>query len=367
MTSVLIATAVACAVTTVLTVLLLVAEKFLVNYGICTIDINKGSRKLEVPGGESVLASLKSEGIFIPSACGGRGTCGYCKCRIVDGGGPLLPTETPLLTTDEKDSGVRIGCQVKVRNDLVIEIPEELFNIKEYQGRVERITDMTHDIKELRIRLEEPSTIEFHAGQYIQLESPPYPGQNESVYRAYSMSSRPDENDAIETIIRLVPGGICTTWVFNHLKEGDEVKFNGPYGEFRLSDTDREMAWIAGGSGMAPFWSMVRHMKENNIARKCTYFFGAVQKRDLFLVDELSQLADELDWFSFVPALSKPAEDDDWRGETGLITEVVARHIPDGSNMEAYLCGSPGMIDAAIKVLQEKNITDDRIFYDKFA
>ncbi|KKM70604.1 hypothetical protein LCGC14_1439110, partial [marine sediment metagenome] len=161
-------------------------------------------------------------------------------------------------------------------------------------------------------------------------------------------------------------GGICTTGVFTKLAEGDQVTFNGPYGDFRLSDSDREMIWVAGGSGMAPFWSIVRYMAEHDIRRKCTYFFGAVAKRDLFLVDELQVLADRHDWFDFVPALSAPGPEDQWNGETGLITEVVGRHLADGSEMEAYLCGSPGMIHAARDVLLAKNVAPDRVFFDEF-
>jgi Na+-transporting NADH:ubiquinone oxidoreductase subunit F len=366
-TSILLAAAAACGVMTALAALLLVAERVLVNYGTCVIDVNKGARRLEVTGGESLLASLKGEGIFVPSACGGRGTCAYCKLRIGAGGGPLAPTEAPLLTDEEIADGVRISCQVKVRNDLAIEIPEALFAIREYRGVVEGIRDLTHDIKQLRLRLVAPERIDFAAGQYIQLETPVYGDLAEPVYRAYSMSSPPDEPGAIELIIRRVPDGICTTWVFTLLAEGDEVTFNGPYGEFRLTDTDREMIWIAGGSGMAPFWSIVRDMKRRGLARKCTYFFGAVARRDLFLVDELRRLEEELDWFTFIPALSDPAPEDRWAGQTGLITEVVDRHVSDGSGLEAYLCGSPGMIDAAIEVLRAKGVAEDRTFFDKFA
>lgn len=363
---VLVAAAAACVLMAVLAALLLVAERVLVNYGTCTIDVNQGKETFEIEGGESLLASLKSQNIFIPSACGGRGTCAYCKVKILDGGGPVTPTEEPLLTSEEIADQVRISCQVKVRNDMKIQIPEELFAIQAFRGRVERIRDLTHDIKEVRIELIEPETIDFIPGQYIQLEAPPYGDNPESVYRAYSISSVPSDKSHVEMIIRLVPGGICTTWVFEHLKEGDEVNLNGPYGEFRLSDdADRDMVWIAGGSGMAPFWSLVRHMKEQGIERPCDYFFGAVSQRDLFLVEELEQLAEELPWFRFVPALSG---DDvgDWSGERGLITEAVGRNIEDGSNKEGYLCGSAGMIDASIKVLESKGITEQRIYYDKF-
>ncbi|MFP4052881.1 MAG: NADH:ubiquinone reductase (Na(+)-transporting) subunit F [Phycisphaerae bacterium] len=366
-TGVLLAALVACVLTLVLAALLLLAERYLANYGICSIDINNGEKKLEVTGGESLLASLKSNGIFIPSACGGRGTCAYCKVKVFDGAGPVVPTEAPLLSAEEIESNVRISCQVKVRNDLAIEIPEELFRIKEFRGEVERITDLTHDIKELRIRLIEPETIDFRAGQYIQLQAPAYGDNPEPVYRAYSISSKPSDNRYIELMIRLVPGGICTTWVFEHLNEGDEVIFSGPYGEFELQPTDREMVWIAGGSGMAPFWSMIRHMKENDIRKKCTYFFGAVNPRDMFLTDELQALSGELEWFEYVPALSCESPPEDWEGDTGLITDVLDRRVHDGEEMEAYLCGSPGMIDAAAVVLKDKGITEEHTFYDKFA
>ena len=363
---VLLASGVVAGICLVSAALLLVAERYLVNYGPCAIDINRGARRLTVQGGSTLLASLIGQGIFIPSACGGKGTCAYCKVKILDGGGPVAPTETTLLKSDELRDGVRISCQVKVRNDVAIEIPPQLFLVKEFRGRVERIRDLTHDIKELRIALLEPNQIEFTAGQYVQLRTPEYGDNPEAVYRAYSISSPPSDKSVIELVVRLVPGGICTTWVFKYLREGDEVLLNGPHGDFRLSDSTSEMVWIAGGSGMAPFWSMIRHMKEHNIVRPTRYFFGAVRRRDLFYVDELTALAKELEWFQFTPALSGAAGEDSWTGETGLITEVVDRHVPASSGAEAYLCGSSGMIDASINVLKTKGMPDDRIFYDKF-
>ncbi|MFW5839753.1 MAG: NADH:ubiquinone reductase (Na(+)-transporting) subunit F, partial [Planctomycetota bacterium] len=274
----------------------------------------------------------------------------------------------PLLDEKEVADDVRISCQVKVREPMKIHIPEELLLVKEFTARVERIGDLTHDIKELRLELIEPETIEFTPGHYVQLEAPPYGDNKESVFRAYSISSVPSDNRHVELIIRLVPGGICTTYVFEHLKEGDEVKFTGPFGEFRMSETDAEMIWIAGGSGMAPFWSMVRHMKEHGIDRPAKYFFGAVNKRDLFFVEELRKLAGEMPNFQFIPGLSGSGEGvEGWDGDTGLITEVVGRHVEDGENKEGYLCGSPGMCDAAVAVLYEKGIPESRVYFDKFA
>jgi Na+-transporting NADH:ubiquinone oxidoreductase subunit F len=349
-----------------LAALLLVAERYLAHYGRCTIRINRGQKALDVKGGRTLLQGLMDEGIFIPSACGGRGTCAYCKLKVLEGGGPVVPTEAPLLTQNEIADGVRLSCQVKVRGDLAIEVPEELFLVKDFTGVVEKITDLTHDVKELRIRLVEPDAIAFQPGRYIQLEAPAYGDNPEAVYRAYSISSPPSQEHAIELIIRLVPDGICTTWVFTVLREGDRVHFNGPYGQFGLTDSDREMVWIAGGSGMAPFWGMVRHMHEKRIARPCTYFFGARTRDDLFLADELRALEAKMPNFTFVPALSEPPEGGGWDGETGLITEVVDRRVEDLAEVECYLCGSGGMIRAAIRVLEAKRANKERIYYDEF-
>ena len=365
MLTILVSTGLVVLVSAALAALLVLAERWLIRYGTCVIDINRGTRRLEVAGGGTVLGTLLANRIFIPSACGGRGTCAYCKVKILEGGGPLNPTEEPLLSKDEIAQNVRISCQCKVRQDLRVEIPASLLTVQEFRGRIERIRDLTHDVRELCITLLGPEKIEFVPGQYVQLLAPSYRG-NPEVYRAYSISSPPSQAGAIELIIRLVPGGICTTWVFEVLKKGDEVRFNGPHGDFRLSGTGAEMIWIAGGSGMAPFWSIIRDMDEKGIARPCTYFFGAVARRDMFLLDELTALAKKHDWFHYVPALSRPAPDDRWDGQAGLVTEIVARQVADGAGKEAYLCGSPGLIDAAIKVIKAKGVPGDRIFYDKF-
>ncbi len=365
-TLILVATALMAGLCAVFAALLVLAERYLVNAGPFKIRINDGAKELTVKGGQTLLQGLMGQGIFIPSACGGRGTCAYCKLKVTEGGGPVVPTEEPFLTPEERGANVRLSCQVKLRNDVAVVIPEEMFLVREYTGVVERIRDLTHDMKELRIRLKEPGAIEFKTGRYIQLETPAYGDNPEPVYRAYSVSSPPETTDSIELIIRLVPGGICTTWVFTMLKEGDAVKLNGPYGAFGLTAGDRRMVWIAGGSGMAPFWSMVRHMKNAGIQRPVTYFFGALAKRDLCLVEEFRALEKEMPGLKFVPALSQSAPGDNWDGETGLITEVVDRHVKDATNTEFYLCGSGGMIDAAIRVIHAKGVGDDRIFYDKF-
>jgi len=350
-----------------LTLLILAAEALVANYGVCRIDINKGKRVLEVEGGGPLLAALLAQDIFIPSACGGRGSCGVCKVTVTAGGGPVLPTETPYLAKEELARGVRLSCQCKVRSDLAIEIPEELFSVREYEGVCERIADLTHDIKELRIRLVTPQEMEFRAGQYVQFRVPEYDGVTEPVYRAYSISTPPADKGSIELIVRLVPEGICTTYVFKHLKQGDAVRLNGPYGEFSLRESDRRPVFIAGGSGIAPIKAILFDRPEEIERRNGIFFFGAVARKDLAHYDLMRQYASDHPKFTYVPALSKPAENDAWEGETGLITQVVDRHIKEAEDIEAYLCGSPGMIDACIEVLHRKGVPDDLIFYDKFA
>ena len=351
----------------VLAVALELADRYIANYGEVTIDINDGKREFITEGGSSLLSALIGQGIFIPSACGGKGSCGYCKCKVTDGAGPVLPTEEGWLTEAERKDDVRLSCQIKLRNDIQIRIPEELFSIKQYAGMIERITERTYDIKEVYVRLEEPSEMDFQSGQYMQIETQEYGDVDESVYRAYSMSGSEDDKNHVEFLIRRVPGGICTTWVHDYLKEGDKITLNGPHGDFFLRDVDRPIIFIAGGSGMAPFKGMLSKMAADGNNRKCTFFFGAVSKRDLYHLELMSDFEKKLPNFKFVPALSAPAPEDNWTGATGLITEVVDRMAEDIDKCDAYLCGSPGMIDACIAVLTKRGLTEDRIFYDKFA
>ncbi len=349
-----------------LTILLLIAEFFFANYGEVTVDVNAGEKTLKVKGGANLLATLAGQKLFLPSGCGGRGSCGTCKCRVVDGGGPLLPTETPYLNDEERKTSVRLACQVKVKNDIKIQVPEELLSIKEFETVIEKITDFTHDIKGIRFKLPEGETVKFKAGQFANLFSKPYDEVREETSRAYSISSAPKDNKAIELIIRYVPNGMVTTYVFKHLKEGDKVKLIGPFGEFFLRDTDREIVCIAGGSGLAPIRSIILDMIDRGISnRKATFFFGAVTKKDLYYVEEFKEIEKNHPWFRFVPALSR--DDSDHPYTKGLITDVVASNYSDLKNMEAYLCGSPGMIDACEKVLTSKGMPKAQIFYDKFS
>ncbi|MBN1361722.1 MAG: 2Fe-2S iron-sulfur cluster binding domain-containing protein [Sedimentisphaerales bacterium] len=349
-----------------LAALLVVSEHYLANYGPCDVTIND-DKKLTIQGGKNLLSVLTEQKIFIPSACGGRGTCGLCKLKVLEGAGDLLPTEEPYLDQQERASNVRLSCQVKVRNNLRIEIPSELLSLQEYACRCAKIVDLTHDIKLFRLELVEPAEMSYIPGQYVQLLTPVYEKSSEEVYRAYSIASDPSEKGFIDLIIRLVPGGICTTYCFEYLKEGDDVKINGPYGDFRLSQTEAPMIFIAGGSGMAPIKCILHHMKNTNNPRKAVYYFGANRVDELFLTDEMRQFESELAAFRYVPVVARPEEGQNWDGQTGLVTEAVAREMENAADSEAYLCGSPGMIDAAIKVLIDLGVTEDKIYYDKFA
>lgn len=355
------------AIAVLLALLMVIADATIGNYGTIKININEGTRELAVAGGQPLLKALVGEGVFIPSACGGRGSCGLCKVKVTEGGGQILPTELPWLSAEEKKENIRLSCQFKVKNDVSIKIPEELFSVKQYQARVESIIDLTHDIKEVRMELLDPKVIEPKAGQFVQFMVPEYELTDEPVYRAYSMASVPSDSNHVELEIRLVPNGICTTYVHKHLKVGDEVTINGPYGDFYLQDTDREIICIAGGSGMAPIKSILLDMAEKGSTRKATYFFGARSKRDLFLLEEMAEIEKRMPNFTFMPALSEPAPEDNWTGEVGLITDVVSKYVENnGIEKEAYLCGSPGMIDACNKVLTQCGVPVERIYYDKF-
>ena len=349
-----------------LALIIIIAEYFFNNYGECDIDINNGDKVIKVEGGSSLLSTLAGQKIFIPSACGGKATCGLCKVQVMEGAGPLLPTEEPYLNDDERNNNYRLSCQVKIKNNIRIIIPEEFFNIREYITTIESIEQLTHDIKGLRLKLPEGEKVKFKAGQYIQLYTKPYGKIKESVYRAYSIANVPSDNESIDLIIRQVPDGICTTYVHTQLSEGDNVKINGPYGEFYLRGNCDEIVMIAGGSGLAPIKSIILDVLEKGIDIKMNFFFGAVTKRDLYNLEYFHDLAAKHNNFRFIPALSKPAPEDNWDGEVGLITEVVERYIKNGNGMEGYLCGSPGMIKACINVLAAKGIPEEKVYYDKF-
>ncbi|MDY0074421.1 MAG: 2Fe-2S iron-sulfur cluster binding domain-containing protein [Acholeplasmataceae bacterium] len=342
--------------------ILIVVEKLLGGNKEKVIQINE-DKIIPVSGDETVLNTLSQHKIFIPSACGGKATCGFCKFKLIEGGGEIKATEIPFLSKEEQAEGIRLSCQVKVRDNMKIEIPNELLNAKEYVTRVSYIEDLTYDIKLVRFELIEPKEMIFKPGQYAQLKVPGI-----DVIRAYSIASHPKKTGEIELIIRQVPKGLATTFVHKALEVGDKVILTGPYGDFYLQEeSNRDMICIAGGSGKAPIRSILYYLRDQGMNRKVKYFFGAKSKRDLYYTEEFMELSKEFPNFEYIPALSEPLQEDTWDGETGLITEVVDRHVDDLSECEAYLCGSPGMIKACIQVLNKHQIKQENVFFDSFS
>ena len=259
---------------------------------------------------------------------------------------------------------MRLSCQCKVKQNIKIEIPEELFNVKEYSTHVVKMEKLTKTIKHLRFDLGEEE-ISFKPGQYVQLKAPAYEGSPDEVYRAYSVASSVNDKHAIELLIGYT-GGIATTYVHNHLKEGDQVHINGPYGEFYYHEDDGGPIIFAGaGTGMAPIISILQYMSDNSIQRKALFFFGAKSMDDLFLVDKLKGFEETLHDFKFIPTLSRE-ESTEWTGERGRVPASIDKYIEKGGNYSAYLCGSPAMIDSIVEALIAKDIPLEKIYYDKF-
>ncbi|UCF82244.1 MAG: 2Fe-2S iron-sulfur cluster binding domain-containing protein [Desulfobacteraceae bacterium] len=346
--------------------LLEIADTYFGDYGENHILINE-EKDLLVNGGNPLLYSLMDEGIFIPSACGGKGTCAYCKVKVLEGGGPVLPTETPYLSQEELRGHVRLSCQVKVRNDISIEIPEELFLVKEYSVKVEKIEDLTPAIKGLHLRILTPEEgITFKPGQYVQLKIPKYRLTKGPEYRAYSISSSCEEHHEIELVITKVPEGAVSTYAHDYLKGGEELLIQGPFGDFYLRESDRSILLIATGSGLAPFKSILHQIQSEQIQRKTTLFFGARTRKDLYYFQELKAFERNIAQFTFTPTLSRPTEEDQWDGERGRVTELIKKHIPEAALIDAYICGSPAMVQSCLDVMKKKRISEERILYDKF-
>lgn len=365
MYNILITVSVIAGITAVLALILTWADVRIADYGERKIKINK-NKELIVEGGNTLLSSLISNEIFIPSACGGKGTCGYCKCKVDSGAGPILATELTYLSDNDVENNIRLSCQVKVKEDMDIEIPEELFNVKQFNGIVEIAEDITPTIKFLRIKITDGQEIDFKAGQYVQLLAPPYGNSNEEVFRAYSIASSTLEKNFIDLIIGYIEGGILTTYVHKHLSEGDKVTFNGPYGDFYLQESENDAILVAVGTGMAPIRSILYEMLHKKINRNTTFFFGARTKADLFMLDEMKMFENNLPRFKFIPCLSRPREEDNWQGHIGRVNDAIAKYLEKKDGSEAYLCGSAPMIDSTVNALTDKGILEENIFYDKF-
>jgi Na+-transporting NADH:ubiquinone oxidoreductase subunit F len=328
---------------------LMIAERFLINYGICKLDINAGEKPLEVEGGQTLLSSLYASEIFIPSACGGKGSCGHCKLTVTSGGGPVLPTETPYLTRKEVRSGTRLACQVKIREDIFVRIPADFLNVRMFSATVESTRVLTHDIKEIRFALDDDQEISHRPGQYVQVQAPSPDGP---VFRAYSISSPVYEPKVVELVVRLVPGGIGSTYLHN-LEANDPVAFTGPYGDFYLNENpSTEIICVGGGCGMAPMKNIIYTIYDKWPDRSCWLFFGCRTTEDIFYLKRFKELEKKHPNFHVVYALSdelKPGEQ--WDGETGFIHLAADKCLELGIPRQAFLCGPPPMIEAVTRVL----------------
>jgi Na+-transporting NADH:ubiquinone oxidoreductase subunit F len=366
MTAILKTVAIISSITGILAYLLSLANKTIANYGEKKMTINE-EKEFTVDGGDTLLTALIDNEVYIPSACGGKGSCGYCKVVVHEGGGRFLPTEHGYVSADEEKEGVRLSCQLKVKEDIKIEIPEELFNVRQYDYDIEFMTDVTPKIKHIRVNIPEGEEISFKPGQYAQILAPKYKGNKEEVYRAYSIASAPADNKSLEFFIGYVENGVCTTYIHQHLKPEDKITIVGPYGDFYYQDNDRPMVMVAVGTGMAPIMSILLYMRDNNITeRPVTFYFGARTRKDLYMIDEMMELKKDLPNFELITCLSRPTEECKWDGEQGRVTNLLEKFLDNGPECEAYLCGSPVMIDSVTPILKDKGIPEEHIFYDSF-
>ena len=414
-----------------LVIVLLVAQSKLVQSGRVNITINGDSdNPVVTTAGSSLLNTLSSQKIFLPSACGGGGTCAMCKCQVVSGGGDVLPTEVGHLSRAEQQEKVRLACQVKVKEDMEIKIPEEIFGIKKWECEVVSNYNVSTFIKEFVVKLPEGETLDFQSGGYIQIDVPeievdfstidisPKPELNhpdevfksdwdnfgmwslkmkndEPIFRAYSMANHPAEGNIIMLNIRIatppwdraankfmdVNPGICSSYVFSR-KPGDKVTISGPYGEFFINRTQREMIYIGGGAGMAPLRSHIFHLFHTEKSdRKVSYWYGGRSKKELFYVDHFRKIEDDFPNFQFNIALSEPLEEDNWKvksalddrnadGYIGFIHQALydnyLKEHAEPEEIEYYLCGPPLMNAAVLKMLEDLGVPNENIRFDDF-
>ena len=360
----------------VIALALLVAERFLVSHEECTVTVN-GSRSCKVEGGETLLEVLNQQKLFVPSACGGKATCGLCKVTIISGGGGLLPTEQAFVTRQEREQGIRLACQVRVQNNIEVRLPESMLAAREYEARVAAVETLTHDTKFVRFELG-GDRLSFRPGQYVQLL---VPGTDQ--FRAYSVASPPSaahDSGYFELIVRYVPGGLCTGWIHKALQVGDRVKLTGPFGDFFLkADEGADIIALGRSTGMAPIRSIVMHLVELGMPRGMTFFFGARSARDLYFVDNFRSLERRFPNFRFVLSLSRPRPEDNWNGEVGYPAQILSKYVLSGRDgcgeapgsgwcvdKDVLLCGPPVMIDQAMQTLPRLGVAADRIYFDKF-
>jgi Na+-transporting NADH:ubiquinone oxidoreductase subunit F len=393
------------AILLLLALLILWVRSRLVPQGDVRIRVND-ERDLVVPTGGRLLGTLADAGIFVPSACGGGGTCGQCRVKVLDGGGSLLPTEASLISKREASGGERLACQVAVTDDLNIRVPEDVFGVKKWLCAVRSNDNVATFIKELVLELPMGETLDFKAGGYIQIECPSHELSystfdigaeyrddwerygllkleskvSEPAVRAYSMANYPEENDIIMLNVRIatpppnaggnVPTGVMSSYIFN-LKQGDSVNVSGPYGEFLAKDTDAEMVFIGGGAGMAPMRSHIfDQIKRLNSKRKITFWYGARSLREAFYREEFDDLAARHDDFNWHLALSDPLPEDNWSGMVGFIHDVLYENYlkdhPAPEDCEYYMCGPPMMIAAVTRLLDELGVEEENVLFDDF-
>ena len=390
----------------VLTALILFAKSKLVNTGDIEVEVNGDPEKsFHAPAGDKLLNVLSNEGIFISSACGGGGSCGQCRVKVLEGGGDILPTELSHINKREAKEGCRLACQVNVKNNLKLELPEEIFGIKKWECEVISNDNKATFIKELVLKIPEGEVVPFRAGGFIQIECPPHTVRyedfdvpeeyredwdkfnlfryvsevKETTVRAYSMANYPEEHGIIMLNVRIatppprnpdVPPGIMSSYIWS-LKPGDKVTISGPFGEFFAKETDAEMIFIGGGAGMAPMRSHIfDQLRRLNSKRKISFWYGARSKREMFYTEDFDQLAAENENFTWNVALSDALPEDNWDGYTGFIHNVLYENYlkdhPAPEDCEFYMCGPPVMNAAVIKMLKDLGVEDENILLDDF-
>ena len=385
---------------------LLVAKASLVPTGAVNVVINGGSdHDFQTFAGSSLLSTLTQVGVFLPSACGGQGTCGVCRVKVADGGGALLRTETAHITRKQAREGWRLACQVRVKDNLAIEIPPEIFAVRRWRGTVRSNENVATFIKELILDLPEGENIPFRAGGYVQLECPPHQidyrdfdipdayrpdwtkfdlwryrsTATEPVTRAYSVANYPEEQGMVMLNVRIAtppphrpdaPPGVVSSYIFG-LKPGDEIDIYGPFGEFFAKKTSAEMVFVGGGAGMAPMRShILDQLRRLRTKRKMSFWYGARSLREAFYIQEFNALQDEHPNFEWHLALSEPLPEDQWRGYTGFIHQVLfdhyLKHHPAPDEVEYYICGPPMMLNACRTMLDNLGVESANIMYDDF-
>ena len=409
-TLIIISVAVFLTLTLILVLLLLFAKAKLTPSGAVKININNGEKELEVESGSTLLSTLSNSKIFLPSACGGGGTCGMCKCQVLSGGGEILPTEVGFFSRKERQNNWRLGCQVKVKEDLNIVIPEEVLGIKKWECEVVSNNNVATFIKEFVVKLPEGEHLKFKSGGYIQIDIPKCEVDfkdmdiekeyhedwdsmqlwdlkmvnPEPTYRAYSMANHPAEGNIVMLNIRIatppfdrakcgfmdVNPGISSSYIFSR-KPGDKVTVSGPYGEFFIRPTENEIVFVGGGAGMAPMRSHIFHLfRTEKTTRKVSFWYGARSTREIFYEEEFREIEREFPNFSFHIALSDSKPEDNWTGPTGFIHNVLfdncLKNHESPEDIEYYLCGPPMMTSSVTNMLDNLGVPAENIMYDNF-